>query len=77
MLTYHSSSLLLGATPYVRSEQDRDEFLAILAGYIEFFLTECAGRSEALSAIKAHLVAERPRPERYRPQEAAVKVSGS
>lgn len=56
MLTYHSSSLLPGATPYVRTEEDRQVFLATLAGYLDFFMGECSGRSEAMSEIKDHLV---------------------
>ena len=55
MLTYHSSSLLPGAAPYVRSAGDRDRFLAALDGYIAFFLNECGGRAMAVSAAAARL----------------------
>lgn len=44
MLTYHSSTLLPGGSPYARSVSDRDEFLHALEGYLEFFMSECGGR---------------------------------
>ncbi len=56
MLTYHSSSLLVGGTPYVSTEADRQTLLATLAGYLEFFREECGGHPEALSHCKAQLV---------------------
>ncbi len=56
MLTYHSSSLLPGGSPYVRSAEDRDRFLAALDEYLTFFLNECGGRAEAVSAVAARLV---------------------
>ncbi len=55
MLTYHSSSLLPGAAPYVRSEKDRELFLAALDGYLKFFLTECGGHAMAVGAVAARL----------------------
>jgi len=55
MLTYHSSSLLPGAAPYVRSAGDRERFLGALDGYIAFFLNECGGRAMAVSATAARL----------------------
>jgi len=51
MLTYHSSSLLPGATVYVRDAADRQAFLETLDGYLRFFLGDCAGRTERVSAI--------------------------
>ena len=55
MLTYHSSSLLPGATQYVRSEVDRRAFLAALEGYLRFFLAECGGRTDTVRAVAASL----------------------
>ena len=55
MLTYHSSSLLPGAAPYIRSEAERDRFLAALDGYLTFFLSDCGGRAMAVSATAALL----------------------
>jgi hypothetical protein len=51
MVTYHSSSLLPGATPYVRDVADRRAFLNTLDGYIRFFLRDCNGRTEKISTI--------------------------
>jgi hypothetical protein len=55
MLTYHSSSLLPGAAPYVRSAADRERFLAALDGYLAFFLGQCGGRAASVSAAAARL----------------------
>jgi hypothetical protein len=43
MLTYHSSTLLPGATPYARHEIERDAFLNTLDTYFKFFSRECSG----------------------------------
>jgi hypothetical protein len=57
MLTYHSSTLLPGATPYARDRAQRDAFVKAIERYLAFFYDECGGRSltatqvaEALSA---------------------------
>ena len=44
-LTYHSSSLLPGAAPYVRDEADRRAFLQKLDGYCAHFMGPLGGRS--------------------------------
>lgn len=49
MLTYHSSSLLPGASPYVRTSDDREAFLRRIETYLRFFVTECDGRAVSLS----------------------------
>ena len=51
MVTYHSSSLLPGTTAYVRDLADRQVFLDTLDGYLRFFLGDCGGRAEKISAI--------------------------
>ena len=51
MLTYHSSTLLPGATCYVRNDAERAAFLERLAGYFQFFMGECAGQTRSLSAV--------------------------
>lgn len=43
VLAYHSSSLLPGNTPYVRSAQDLSRFLATIEAYLEFFFGELGG----------------------------------
>lgn len=42
-LTYHSPSLQIGHTPYVRTQSDLDQFLRTLDSYIEFFKEEMNG----------------------------------
>jgi hypothetical protein len=60
MLTYHSSSLLPGGAPYVRSEEDRRAFLATLDAYCRFFMQECNGRPSSVSALANALQAGGP-----------------
>jgi len=55
MLTYHSSSLLPGATGYVQSEAERDRFLATLDDYCRSFLGPLGGRAGTLTGIAAAL----------------------
>jgi len=56
MLTYHSSSLLPGATGYVRSRADRAAFLAALDGYLAFFLGAAGGRTDTVTRVAAALM---------------------
>jgi hypothetical protein len=56
MLTYHSSSLLPGATAYVRTEADRRAFLATLDGYLRLFLAEFGGRADTVAGVAAALM---------------------
>ncbi|WP_156782737.1 polysaccharide deacetylase family protein [Acidihalobacter yilgarnensis] len=51
MLTYHSSSLLPGATNYVRSNSERDQFLRSLDGFLSFFQKECLGEMQSVSSV--------------------------
>lgn len=53
MLTYHSSSLLPGGAPYVRTVAERERFLGVLDRYISFFLDACGGRTMRLSDVAA------------------------
>lgn len=55
MLTYHSSSLLPGATTYVRNETERRGFLATLDGFLRFFLAELGGRADTVTRVAAAL----------------------
>jgi hypothetical protein len=55
MLTYHSSSLLPGATAYVRTEAERNAFLATLDSYLRFFLGEIGGHADTVTRIAAAL----------------------
>jgi len=56
MLTYHSSSMLPGATIYVRSKAERSAFLATLDGYLRFFLGEVGGRVDTVTQVAASLM---------------------
>ncbi|MGH7071948.1 MAG: polysaccharide deacetylase family protein [Acetobacteraceae bacterium] len=56
MLTYHSSSLLPGGAPYVRTPAARERFLSTLDRYISFFISACSGRPASLSAVAATLL---------------------
>jgi len=58
MLTYHSSSLLPGATQYVRTEADRRSFLETIDEYLRFFLVELGGRADTVTGVAAALMAE-------------------
>jgi hypothetical protein len=70
VLSYHSSSLLPGATEYVRSDSELNAFLALLEGYLEFFMGEIGGMSltpaELLAALERgcapHLAGAVPQP---------------
>ncbi len=57
MLTYHSSSLLPGATSYVRTAEDLEKFLATLDRYLRFFRDECRGRMMSVSQVAHELEA--------------------
>jgi hypothetical protein len=56
MLTYHSSTLLPGGTPYAPGAAERDAFLAVLEGYLDFFMGECRGKPKTLSAVAEGLI---------------------
>jgi len=50
--TYHATSLLPGATPFVRTQSDRDVFLERMERYFEFFMREVGGRPATLIEIR-------------------------
>jgi glycosyltransferase involved in cell wall biosynthesis len=52
VLSFHSPSLEAGHTPYVVDQKTRDEFLARLERYMEFFFGELGG--EATSPLALH-----------------------
>lgn len=55
MLTYHSSSLLPGGAPYVRTAAERQAFLEVLGGYCRFFTRELGGRPGRVAEVAALL----------------------
>jgi glycosyltransferase involved in cell wall biosynthesis len=52
-LNYHSSSLLPGYTPYVRSVADRDRFLARIESYLDVFFGEYGGVAMTPTELRA------------------------
>ncbi len=50
---YHSPSLGIGHTPYVRSRADLDAFLDGLSRFFDFFLDEIGGRTATLAEMRA------------------------
>jgi len=51
VVSYHSPSLGVGHTPYVRTRADLEHFLAWLDGYLEFFMGEIGGRPASAHEI--------------------------
>lgn len=52
-VSYHSSSLVVGHTPYVQSQAELSRFLGWLQGYLEFFFGEIGGRAAVPDDIRA------------------------
>ncbi len=50
-ISYHSPSLEAGKTPYTRSREDVDRFLAWIEGYLDFFMGELGGTPSTPSEI--------------------------
>lgn len=57
MLTYHSSTLMPGGSPYVRDDAGREAFLECLAGYCAFFMGPLGGRPGTLPGVADALLA--------------------
>jgi hypothetical protein len=53
---YHSSSLLPGATSYVRSARDLSQFLAKIESYLEFFFKKLGGVAMTPTELRAELL---------------------
>ncbi|MTJ83684.1 MAG: hypothetical protein F8N37_22075 [Telmatospirillum sp.] len=51
-VNYHSSSLAVGHTPYVRNSRDLTAFLDWLSGYLEFFFGEIGGQAATPGEIR-------------------------
>jgi glycosyltransferase involved in cell wall biosynthesis len=54
--SYHSSSLLPGNTPYVRSQEDLDRMLRTIEDYLRFFIEEIGGTPMRPSEFRAGLL---------------------
>ncbi len=57
-LNYHSSSLLPGNTPYVRTMADRDRFVARIEAYMDVFFGEYGG--VAMTPTELHAIIRKP-----------------
>ena len=59
VLSYHSPSLEPGHTPYVRTRDDLDRFLAWIEEYLDFFFEEMRGRASTPAAVRRRALALR------------------
>jgi glycosyltransferase involved in cell wall biosynthesis len=59
-ISYHSSSLEPGNTPYVRTQADLDRFLGWIEHYIEFFLNEMDGVPDTPGGLYEWALANSP-----------------
>lgn len=57
MLTYHSSTLLPGATPYAPTAADRDRFVETLADYLGYFFRLADATTAPVREIAGRLLA--------------------
>ncbi len=55
---YHSSSLLVGGAPYVRTEQDLKIFLADIDEFFDFFISEMGGTFK--TPLEMHSLMSKP-----------------
>lgn len=62
VLSYHSPSLDPGHTPYVRTHEDLQAFLAWIEGYLDFFFNELGGYATTPDLIRERMLAHRAGP---------------
>jgi hypothetical protein len=60
-LTYHSSSLGIGNTPYVHNQTDLNNFISWIKDYLEFFFGEIGGTATTASLFYQSAVSLRTR----------------
>lgn len=60
-LTYHSTSLVPGSTPYVRTLEDRERFLEWLEEFYDFFFAEIGGIPSTPGEVYELAISERSR----------------
>lgn len=51
-LTYHSSTLMPGGSPYVKNTEELKNFLSTLESYLDFFSHDINGRFGSLNSLK-------------------------
>jgi len=54
-LTYHSSSLLVGGSPYVQTANELKKFIQKLEDYIQFFFNELKGEAKDVESLRENL----------------------
>jgi hypothetical protein len=52
VVSYHTPSLGIGHTPYVRNETDLTNFLGWLEGYFDFFFGEVGGEASTPATVR-------------------------
>lgn len=60
VFSFHSPSVMPGGTPYVRSDSDRERFLAKCRAYFAFFLRELGGTTMTPLQVKRYLESAAP-----------------
>lgn len=58
-LTYHSSTLMPGGSPYVTTSEDRARFIATIEQYLKFFFEECGGQASTPELLRAQALHSR------------------
>ncbi|MDX1580039.1 MAG: WalW protein, partial [Alphaproteobacteria bacterium] len=58
--SFHSPSVAPGFTPYVRTDEDRDAFLALFDDYFRFFRDELEGEFTTPLRVHEQLVRNQP-----------------
>ena len=64
-MTLHSPSLKPGCTPYVRTVEDRDAFLATIDRYCDFFMGELGGVPSTPAEVFDQVVRPRSSSQRH------------
>jgi hypothetical protein len=59
VFSYHSSSLIPGNTPYVRSQPDLHRFIGRIEAYLDFFVSEIGGISQTPIELRTAVLAQR------------------
>jgi len=61
VFSYHSPSVVSGATPYVRNESELQRFLALIDQFCEYFCGNCGGQGAAPHEVRAWYEGSRSR----------------
>lgn len=72
-LTYHSPSMAVGHTPYVRSTADLERFIATVQDFCSWFRDELGGQFASLSQLRDMIAATRPGMQAEAPGSRALK----